>query len=163
MEQTIPPIKRHEAIVQFSREHHFGLLLVWKIRQGLKAGLEPERIAKYALYFFEEDLKAHFEEEERVLFSKMKETDGLKIKALREHREIFNIIAELQLEKNNPGVLTAFADALDRHIRFEERELFNHLQAQLTDDELTTLAAEHPPRTNDPDLKWADHFWVKKH
>ena len=46
------PIKRHQAIVSFSKDHHFGLLLVWKIRQGLKKSIDPVRISNYVLFFF---------------------------------------------------------------------------------------------------------------
>ena len=62
------PIKRHQALVSFSKEHHFGLLLVWKIRQGLANAVSAERISRYVLFFFNEDLKFHFREEEELLF-----------------------------------------------------------------------------------------------
>ena len=35
------PIKRHDALKHFSRDHHFGLLLVWKIREGVKLSETP--------------------------------------------------------------------------------------------------------------------------
>lgn len=35
------PIKRNAAIVEFSKDHHFALLLVWKIREGLKKSIGP--------------------------------------------------------------------------------------------------------------------------
>jgi len=41
MEKT-NPIKRNEAIAELSRDHHFALLLVWKIREGLKKAVKPE-------------------------------------------------------------------------------------------------------------------------
>ena len=66
--KTSTPLKRHPAIVSFSKDHHFGLLLVWKIRQGLAKAVDAERISKYVLYFFREDLEKHFQEEERLLF-----------------------------------------------------------------------------------------------
>lgn len=62
------PIKRHQAIISFSKDHHFGLLLVWKIRQGLEKAVNAERISKYVVYFFKEDLEKHFKDEELLLF-----------------------------------------------------------------------------------------------
>ena len=62
------PIKRHQAVVSFSKDHHFGLLLVWKIRQGLGKSVNAERISKYVVYFFKEDLEKHFKDEELLLF-----------------------------------------------------------------------------------------------
>ncbi len=82
------PIKRHQALVSFSKEHHFGLLLVWKIRQGLDNAVSAERISKYVLFFFNEDLKTHFKEEEELLFSKLPATDALRVRAEEEHKEI---------------------------------------------------------------------------
>ncbi len=62
-DKTSTPIKRHETIVQFSREHHYGLLLVWKIKQGIQKNIDPERISSYVLYFFENDiLFSHIQE-----------------------------------------------------------------------------------------------------
>lgn len=57
------PLKRHQAIVSFSRDHHFGLLLVWKIRQGLNKAVTAERISNYVLFLFKEDIEKHFREE----------------------------------------------------------------------------------------------------
>ncbi len=162
MELPGKPIKRHKAIVQFSREHHFGLLLIWKIRQGLKANIDPKRISDYVLFFFDEDLKTHFAEEERSLFSKLDDDDGLKFQAMKEHTEILHYIAEIRSDNKNPELLTVFADALDRHIRFEERVLFNHLQSKLSDAALAALALEHPERVEDTDSRWNDHFWITK-
>jgi hypothetical protein len=62
------PIKRHKAIVSFSKDHHYGLLLVWKIRQGLNKEVSAERIINYVLFFFKEDLEKHFKTEELLLF-----------------------------------------------------------------------------------------------
>lgn len=65
-ENNTKPIKRYETIAQFSREHHFGLLLVWKIKQGIKKSISPERISNYVLCFYEQDLKQHFSNEEKL-------------------------------------------------------------------------------------------------
>lgn len=40
------PIKRHPSLQPLSREHHYGLLLSWKIREGFKREVPPERIKK---------------------------------------------------------------------------------------------------------------------
>ena len=61
------PLKRNAAIVELSKDHHFGLLLIWKTREGLKKSIEPERISRYVIHFFETELKGHFNEEEVVV------------------------------------------------------------------------------------------------
>lgn len=149
-------------MVQFSREHHFGLLLGWKIRQGLKNNIGLQRIADYVIFFFENDLKSHFTEEERTLFSKLADTDLLKQQALQEHAAIYGIIDSLRDNKVSGELLESFADALEKHIRFEERLLYNHLQRILPDADLAALAQEHPEKVNNTDSGWDDHFWIKK-
>src|SRR5690606_36276296 len=62
------PIKRDENIQPFSREHHHGLLLSWKIKTGFKKNLELERIKRYTDWFYKNQLLPHFEAEEKYLF-----------------------------------------------------------------------------------------------
>ena len=66
---TSKPLKRHKALIPFSREHHHGLLLSWKIRSGFSKNIEVERIKKYADWFFINHLIPHFELEEKYIFS----------------------------------------------------------------------------------------------
>jgi hypothetical protein len=62
----IAPIKRDKALQEVSREHHHGLLLCWKIRKGFSKGIEPERIKRYADWFYKTHLISHFEVEENT-------------------------------------------------------------------------------------------------
>lgn len=155
------PIKRHQALVSFSKEHHFGLLLVWKIRQGLANAVSAERISRYVLFFFNEDLKIHFKEEEELLFSKLPATDTLRIQAEDEHKEIYRLITVITQTANDEKLLRQFADTLDKHIRFEERTLFNHLQTHVTPEELEEISKRFS-NSVDLDSKWEDVFWVRK-
>ena len=52
--QPTKPIKRNKSIQSISREHHHGLLLCWKIRQGMKKNIEPQRIKVYVDWFYNE-------------------------------------------------------------------------------------------------------------
>jgi iron-sulfur cluster repair protein YtfE (RIC family) len=157
--KTITPIKRHPAIVSFSKEHHFGLLLVWKIRQGLKKSIPAERISNYVLFFFREDLDNHFKEEEQLLFSKLPAGDELRIKAERDHLEIYQLVDAIKNNKTDAGLLSEMADKLEEHIRFEERELFNHLQTNISADDLKEIEKRFSNTGNGMDEKWEDHFW----
>lgn len=162
MIKTKTPIKRSNALIQFSREHHFGLLLVWKIRQGLKTEVDSERISNYLLFFFENELNAHFKEEEKDLFIKLPEEDALRIQAFQEHEKIYQLVADIRSDKTNTNILSEFAITLENHIRFEERSLFNHLQQILTVDEMKKLEEEHSKREGLIDDNWKDQFWIIK-
>lgn len=66
MSNTIQPIKRTKSLTPLSREHHKGLLCVWKIRQGIKKEIEIERIVAFCNWFWETDLEHHFQKEENA-------------------------------------------------------------------------------------------------
>jgi hemerythrin-like domain-containing protein len=153
------PIKRDPAIVRFSRDHHHALLLVWKIREGLGKNVEPERISNYVVSFFDNELVPHFKDEEVNLFATLPENNEMRVRAESEHKTIREVISSI---RENPGeelTLRRFAELLEGHIRFEERELFNFLQTVLSKEELTAIekAGESPKCSTDNN--WSDHFW----
>lgn len=156
------PIKRHEAIISFSKDHHFGLLLVWKIRQGLKKAIDAERIRSYVLFFFKEDLEKHFTEEEQLLFCELAVDDRLRKVAEADHRAIRQLIGLITESKHNPDLLNQLADLLENHIRFEERELFNHLQQNIKEEDLAQIAKRFSNSSQLIDEQWADVFWDTK-
>ena len=90
-------MKRNPNIVPLSKDHHFGLLHVWKIRQGLKKDIAPARIARYVVFHWEHEQKAHFEEEEKYLFPYI--TNKLIDQALEEHHLLRDLIAQITTTK----------------------------------------------------------------
>lgn len=154
------PIKRNEHIVKLSKDHHFTLLFCWKIRNGLKLGIEPGRITNYVRYSWQHHLQPHFNEEESILFAPVK--DAAVQKALDEHAQIEEQIkALISGEGNTAARLSILADTVDNHVRYEERKLFPHLEKVLTNGQLNTigkqLAAQHYPVLKD---EFADAFWL---
>lgn len=159
MQTQIKPSKRFGALIKFSREHHYGLLLVWKIRQGIKKNIAAERIADYTLFFFEHDLRTHFKEEETALFTKLDNDFPMLKRAIQEHQTINTLIDAIRADKKNFHMLNAFANALENHIRFEERELFNYLQSNLSETVLIELAEKDNAKVCDVSENWNDKFW----
>jgi len=153
------PQKRHQAIISFSKDHHFGLLLVWKIRQGLNKAVNPERISNYVIFFFKEDLEKHFKEEEQLLFSKLPVGDVLRKKAEADHQAIYKLVGTIEKKKDDANLLGQLADELEKHIRFEERELFNHLQNNIPIDNLASIDSRLSNSSKAIDEKWEDVFW----
>ncbi len=137
--KSYPPIKRHQSLVSLSKDHHDGLLLIWKIRQGLNKAVDAERVSLYVLSFYKTHLKKHFEDEEKFLFCRMAENDLLRKRAEAEHQTIYKQIVVIESEQNNFTLLIQFADELEKHIRFEERELFDYLQNNLGAEELAEI------------------------
>jgi hemerythrin-like domain-containing protein len=153
------PIKRNAAIAEFSRDHHFALLLVWKIREGIKKSIEPERISKYVIHFFDTELKAHFKDEEALLFSQIPSDNKLRIQAENDHKAIYRLVSDLQKNQTDEILLQSFADTLEKHIRFEERELFNYIQDNISETALTNIAASLKTRDHESEKDWTDIFW----
>lgn len=118
------PIKRHKALQPVSREHHFGLLLSWKIRKGFKLNIELERIKAYTDWFWEHHLVPHFNFEEHFMFPILGNEHKLVKKAIREHNRLSRLFtATDKIEQN----LSLIEEELIAHIRFEERVLFKEI------------------------------------
>ncbi|WP_286761186.1 hemerythrin domain-containing protein [Salegentibacter sp. UBA1130] len=149
------PIKRHEALKPLSREHHHGLLLCWKIRQGVKKEVEVARIKAYTEWFKIHYLDPHFEAEEEHIFPVLGNEHELVKRALKEHRRLkrlFSQDTEVEIALNN------IEEELDSHIRFEERVLFNEIQEVASAEQLADIEKHHNGiQFSDDD--WQDHFW----
>lgn len=154
-------MKRHDGIVILSREHHLGLLFCWKIRQGIKKEVPSIRIQPYVKYFLDNHLQHHFEEEETQLFIGLEE-DKLVANALAEHQDIMGQIDEVLSSANlDYSMLERLANAVDAHIRFEERKLFPHLENVLDENRLVEIGKilEMSHQTVDKD-EYKDEFWA---
>lgn len=149
------PLKRHKALQPFSREHHHGLLLSWKIRTGFSKNIETERIKTYADWFFENELIPHFELEETHIFPLLDADHELIKRALAEHRRLRRLFNDDQdIEKS----LHKIEEELEQHIRFEERILFPEIQKNATEAQLELIEdIHHDERFVDND---ADQFWL---
>lgn len=134
------PIKRHPFIQPISREHHHALLLCWKIKTGLSKGVTPYRIKKYANWFYKYHLQPHFSLEEKVLFPILGDEDKLVMQAIKEHQLLAKLFAEIDATE---ATLKKIESILKKHIRFEERVLFNEIQNKATKEQLQTLSQVH--------------------
>lgn len=150
------PIKRHEALKSLSREHHFGLLLCWKIRQGIKKEVETERIKNYTDWFKHKYLDPHFEAEEKFIFPVLGNEHPMVKRALAEHlrlKRLFNEDADVW------KALNLIEEELDLHIRFEERVLFNEIQKVASPEQMEEIERQHGEIAFSDD-EWKDPFWV---
>ena len=135
------PIKRNAAIAELSKDHHAALLLIWNIRKAIKNSIEPDRISNYVVQFYENDLLNHFKEEEELLFIHLDASAPLRVQAEDEHKQIHLLIAGIRKNPGDKNLLETFATTLEKHIRFEERVLFNHLQDIIPPDKLSEIAS----------------------
>lgn len=148
------PQKRHIALQPLSKEHHHGLLLSWKIRAGFSKNIEPKRIKVYADWFYQTHLIPHFEMEEAHVFTILDEKNELVKRALADHRLLKRLFTK---ETDDAMALSKIEEALDKHIRFEERVLFPEIQKVATEDQLALIEKIHQ-EDNFID-KLDDEFW----
>lgn len=148
-----PPIKRQEFLRPLSRDHHFGLLLCWKIRTGLRRSIEPSRIMRYVVWFFATYLSEHFAAEEKYLYPVLEGDNPDVRKALEEHRSIENL---LNSGAEPAHVLPQIAEALENHIRYEERCLFNRIQEKASTAQISLIVSSID---NTPFTEHEDRFW----
>ncbi|MEX0884344.1 MAG: hemerythrin domain-containing protein [Cyclobacteriaceae bacterium] len=154
------PLKRHPALVPLSQDHHFGLLLVWKIRKGLKKGLETKRILNYIDYYVREHLEPHFQLEEEHIFSFLAKNDLMRKEVEQQHEDLRDLLQQLDEGKEGlEALMEKFASDLETHIRFEERKLFQHMQLELKEIELLEMEESVSRIHEKTNEKWQDQFW----
>ncbi|TXK32811.1 hypothetical protein FVR03_19545 [Pontibacter qinzhouensis] len=163
MKNTVNPQKRDKNLVPISREHHFGLLFCWKLRQGLRNGTDLEVMRAYVRFFWDNILKAHCEEEEWLLKRLLPKNDIARVRLQEEHR-LLQVLVELVAEGSpmNKDLFKVLEQDLVDHIRWEERELFPYLQAVVHSDELE-LASKLLEHKQGPRIdNFKPEFWATK-
>ena len=138
-------ILRHLALQPLSRQHHQGLLASLLLEKGLKKHASLKEMRDFILQFWEQELFQHFEKED-LLFLPLAYKYPSLIEHLTqlksEHQEIRLIIKKLNNDARAEQfeTISSFATSLEKHIRFEERELFNAIQETLPEDELMVFS-----------------------
>ena len=141
-------MKRHPAFTPLSRDHHRTLLLAQSIKKGAPQfrGMATTDEGKRSdvLLHYEEHLKDHFRKEETVFadcINVLPQTNELITEIIEEHRRIEELIHDLTEGKEITDTLNALGFLLEKHIRKEERQLFELLQEKLSAEKLNQIAA----------------------
>ena len=156
MEQPKQPIKRSAELAPLSRDHHEGLLLGWKLRQGMKKGVDAARMATFVKWFWQVHLVPHFSKEETFLPPVLPNSHQLMQQMLEEHVNIKAKVDRIS-DSSTYDDLEALAETVNQHIRFEERVLFNEVEKRATAEQLLQLLQQ---LTDDKvEEEWEDVFW----
>lgn len=148
------PLKRIEELKPISRDHHFSLLLCWKIKTAFSKQISPDRVKRYVDWFYQEHILEHFELEENYVFPVLGKESELVLRALQDHKRL-KVLFEQDgaLIKN----LRSIENELEQHIRFEERVLFEKIQEVASEKELKTIELNHSSKIfkeNTDDVFW---------
>ena len=163
MGATLKPQKRDKSLVPFSRDHHYGLLFTWKLRQGLANGTSLEVMSRYVRHFWEHMLKAHCQEEEVVLDRLVKDNNPMRIRMEEEHQLLDAIVEKiLHGRRLTPELLNTLQQDLVDHIRWEERELFPYVQQVAEPEELALIGKMLEQKWQKPEDTFEPAFWLTK-
>jgi hemerythrin-like domain-containing protein len=134
---------RDRSLIPLSRQHQHALALCVRLHRALQAGeVELEAWQTEIQHIFEQEIAVHFAAEEKEVFlpaAGFPELKPLTDELLSEHgvlRRLFTQAASRGLDATG---LRALADTLSRHIRKEERELFEGMQRLMTREELAAV------------------------
>jgi hemerythrin-like domain-containing protein len=133
-----------------SHQHQHGLALSVLIERGLKADPSAEKadeLANKVTVTWEVELQGHFRVEEEVLFPAVKPvlaSGAIVEELIEQHRQMEALIGKIG-EAAGPariGLLTEFGQLLSKHIRIEERQLFEEIQARLPEEKMAALGEQ---------------------
>lgn len=139
-------MKRHEALIPLSREHHGTLILARLLRsdappyKGLP--LDAKGKAEYALKYYHNELIEHFEQEEKMipmLNGVNASLDSLLACMKLEHQELHSLFSSLDQNHELSSQLDLIGRALESHVRKEDRVLFPLIQESCTEEELNKI------------------------
>jgi hemerythrin-like domain-containing protein len=157
-------VKRNENLKTLSWEHHDGLVVAFRLKQGLKAGIPRKTLCEYIIHVWENTLVHHFWQEEQCINSILNRTgEGKKLKRqmIDDHAWFRTVIGEYKNHNSDKVQIESFADRLNHHIRFEEKELFPFIEKHSSGAELRQigdfLQTEHRVACHD----WEPQFWKK--
>jgi quercetin dioxygenase-like cupin family protein len=152
-------MKRHQALISLSHDHHEALVAARRLRLGADAP-DPNAAVTAFLGFFLASAVPHFREEEELLFPLVAGAEAareLVVQALLEHQRLHAGAAELRglvgrgnESRDIAGPMREVATLLERHVRFEERQLFPLIEGLLSEEALGTLAHAATQESNGP-------------
>ena len=142
-------VKRSRELRPLSSEHHQALLVAFQLKKAIAGHAETagaprdlDGLAALARRFEESVFLVHIEAEEELLGHHLSPGDARRLK--EEHRQLRDLLAEARSARqaSRRAPLLAFADLLERHVRWEERELFQACEASISPADLATVGHE---------------------
>jgi hemerythrin-like domain-containing protein len=143
------PTKRSRELRPLSSEHHQALLVAFQLKKGIAGHAESagaprdlDGLLALARRFEESVFLPHAGAEEEVLGNHLPAADARRLK--EEHRRLRDLLAEARAVRHTGrrAPLLAFAELLERHVRWEEREIFPRAEESLAPEELARLGHE---------------------
>ena len=140
-------MKRHEALIPLSHDHHHALVEARRLRRAA-GGADATGAASAFLRFFADESIRHFRDEEERLFPMVVDVEETRepiIQALLEHQRLHALAAQLRRlveDGSDPSdVMRELGELLEAHVRHEERVVFPLIEATADPAALDRLSA----------------------
>jgi hemerythrin-like domain-containing protein len=142
-------MRRSRQLKPLSSEHHHALLVAFQLKQSLAGHAESAGAPKDLLglaglvrRFSVQVLSTHTRTEEDVLGSYFTPGDLERLRA--EHLELSRLVEATTTRDPSElrPALAAFAELLERHVRWEERELFPYAEGHVDASTLADIGGE---------------------
>jgi hemerythrin-like domain-containing protein len=136
---------RVKNLIPLSHQHQHALAFCVRLDRALaKGNADLDAWQEEIAGVWESAIRFHFEAEERVLFpvaEKYASILPLVKQLLSEHGTLRDFFARAKARRLDAADLRSFAATLSRHIRTEERQLFEECQRQMPPDEMARTGA----------------------
>lgn len=155
------PIKRTEAMQPLSRQHHNGLLFCLLLKKGIAKNAAIKIICDFSIHFWETDLQHHFQLEE-ICLRNLGNTypvlnSGIQ-QMLTEHRLLQQYFKQMAIHVTCNDI-TQLSELLEKHIRFEERILFPHIETTINSEALQRIGKVLQGEADHNCMQYPIRFW----
>lgn len=136
-------------------EHRDGLLLCWKIREGLRKEVDVTRIKAYLDWYWKNYLNIVFGLEEKYLFDILPKDDKARKKVVSQHKKLKRLFEEKNPDKFLNSIIL-IEEELELHIRFAEKDVQQRVLEVATPEQLQKIEENIQELTMED---WDDLFW----
>ena len=154
-------MQRVESLQPLSKEHKSVLMSCLLIRKGVDKQAPVDIITDFFLQCWNKEIVPHFEKEEAILIpllEKYPKGKSLAATVLRDHDLIRNGVIHLNQKALNERLIKDLADQLEKHIRYEERIVFQEMQDFIPALELAKLHIVENGHSSICNT-YPNHFW----
>lgn len=135
-------MKREQQLQPLSHQHHNGLMAALLLKKGVQKKADTTVMDDFIVSVWNAELRNHFIKEEVYLHPHVLQIPSLmeKYELMKaEHHQIRNLIDAIRNGNSNATRITDFYTLLEKHIRFEERELFPFIEEHIQPEQLNEL------------------------
>jgi hemerythrin-like domain-containing protein len=135
-------MKREKQLQPLSHQHHNGLMAALLLKKGVEKQADTTVMDDFIVSVWNDELRNHFIKEEVYLHPHVLQIPSLmeKYELMKaEHHQIRHLIDAIRSGDSNVARITDFYTLLEKHIRFEERELFPFIEQNIQPEQLNEL------------------------